>query len=52
MIRGMFRLIVGFAATVGMLAFWLAVCALVMLIALYLCRLIPQIGKRGRVGHK
>jgi len=31
-----------------MLMFWLALCALVMLIALYICRVIPQIGKRGR----
>jgi hypothetical protein len=48
MIGGGFRLLVGFAATIGMLAMWLVLSAVVMLVVLYVCRFIPQVGRRGR----
>jgi hypothetical protein len=48
MIRGIFRLLTALAATVGMLALWLLLIVCVMIGVLYLCRFIPQVGRRGR----
>jgi cytochrome c biogenesis factor len=43
---GYLRLLIAWVASVGMMLLWFVLISLVMLVAAYLCRLVPLAGRR------
>jgi hypothetical protein len=48
MIAGIWRLIVAFGVTIGMLIFWLTFFLTIMYLVALVCRLIPLVGRCGQ----